>query len=171
MNYQPKRRNIWVAYRKHIAPTAQIVQNASKHTLKEVFQRALEHLPYIQLYELKRKKTFLSWLPISNKFQKAWRKLQTIPQTWGLYSLIFDGRQILTQAKENIIYIFTEHKLPEHINKEIILAMIWILLWSGIYYWLTKPWDIAAYNKKFFSKNNHSSPDQDPSLPLHDTEE
>lgn len=162
------RRRVAETYRKHIAPKVDTVQTASKHTLKEILQRASEHLPYVQLYELRRKKTLLSWLPINNTFQKTWRILQTIPQTWSIYSLIFDGKQIIDQAKENIVYIFNEQQLPHHINQEIWLAMLRILLWWAIYYWLTKPWDARAY-KEIFSKNNHSSTHPDSSPPPHDT--
>jgi hypothetical protein len=170
MNNKINRKHIFDTYNKHVAPKAQILQNTSKHTLKELFQRALEHLPYVQLYELKKKQTLVSWLPIHNSFQKTWRQLQVIPQTWGLYSLIFDWKQIVVQAKANIIHIFSEYQIPEHINIEISLAMTRILLWLGTYYWLTKPWDAIAYKQKFFSKNSHSSPDQDLPLIPHDKE-
>lgn len=171
MSYPRNRKEISHAYRKHIAPKVNIVQNASKHTLKEILQRCSEHLPYIQLYELRKKKTLISWLPITNRFQKVWRTLQVIPQTWSIYSIVFDGKKIVDQAKENILYIFYEHQLPEHISREIWLAMIRLILWTCTYYLLTKPWDAMAYKQKFFSKSINSWDDQVLPLPPHGTEE
>lgn len=148
--YNKPRSNLYDKPRKYWnspSPRLDKFNKICQHLIREILQRRFEHAPYIQLIELKRWKTFISWIPIKNKLQKTWRTLQTIPQTWLLYSLLMDGHELVQEAKGNVALLIREQKIPEKMTQEMSIAMMWIIVWIAVYYWLSKQGDAHVYKE------------------------
>ena len=131
--------------------------------LKEVLQRWRDHIPYMQNIDVYLGKTIISWLPVKNNYQKAWRLLQNIPRTGIMYSWYMHWSEIIQEAKKDLTTLFLEQQLPENIGEETTYAMLWIALSVLIYRLLTKWWDLQEY-KALLTKNNHFWDNQDVSL-------
>lgn len=121
---------------------------------KQSWQWIYEHIPYTQLIDVYLGKGFVSRTPIPK--WSLWyhgRIVRVVPQSWIVSEAIINGKEIISNAKQQIAGVFQWDFDFNNFNIDTGVVIASMILWTMIYYWMIKRWDFQQIQKSRTENN------------------